>query len=148
MRRGRLVLPTLARHLVGEVLRTFVMMTIAFLAIFILAEFFDRFDDFLRQGADARTIALLFLYRAPLVIARVAPVAMLAGGLVGLGLLARNNEFVALRSCGVSLGQVTAPLLVVGVLIGGATFLWGETVVPASARRWSQIWNQGVKRPG
>jgi lipopolysaccharide export system permease protein len=146
MRRGRLVLPTLARHLVGEVLRTFAMMTIAFLAIFILAEFFDRFDDFLRQGADARTIALLFLYRAPLVIARVAPVAMLAGGLVGLGLLARNNEFVALRSCGVSLGQVTAPLLVVGVLIGSATFLWGETVVPASARRWSQIWNQGVKK--
>ena len=146
MQRGRLVLPIIARHLISEVLRTFAMMTLAFVVIFVIAEFFDRFDDFLKQGATARTIALLFLYRVPLVIARVTPVAMLAGGLVGLGLLGRNNEFVALRSCGVSLAQVTTPLLALGVLIGGGTFLWGETVVPASARRWSQIWNQDVKK--
>jgi lipopolysaccharide export system permease protein len=146
MRRGRVLLPTLTRHLVREVVRTFLMMTLAFVAIFVLAEFFDRFDDFLRQGASAGTIALLFAYRIPLVIAQVTPVAVLAGTLVGLGLLARNNEFVAMRSCGVSLWQVTAPLAVVGIVIGLANFFWGETVVPASARRWSQIWNQEVKK--
>jgi lipopolysaccharide export system permease protein len=144
--RGRLVLPTLARHLVREVLRTVAMMTLAFVAIFIIAEFFDRFDDFLKQGASAGTIALLFLHRIPFVVAQVTPVAVLAGALVGLGLLTRNNEFVALRSCGVSLAQVTAPLAAVGVLIGIGLFFWGETVVPASARRWTQIWNQDVKK--
>jgi lipopolysaccharide export system permease protein len=121
-------------------------MTLAFVAIFIVAEFFDRFDDFLRQDASAGTIALLFLHRIPFVISQVAPIAVLASALVGLGLLARNNEFVALRSCGVSLWQITAPLALVGVLIGGATFVWGETVVPASARRWTQIWNDQVKK--
>lgn len=146
MRRGRIVLPTITAHLIREVLRTFGLMMVAFVAIFVLAEFFDRFDDFLKQGASAGTIALLFLYRIPLVIAQVTPVAVLAGALVGLGLLARNNEFVALRSCGVSLLQVTAPLAAIGVLIGVANFLWGETVVPASAHRWTQIWNQDVKK--
>jgi lipopolysaccharide export system permease protein len=146
MRRGRLILPTLTRHLVREVLRTVAMMTLAFVAIFVIAEFFDRFDDFLRQHAAWTTIAMLFAYRIPLVVAQVMPVAVLAGTLVGLGLLARNNEFVAMRSCGVSLWQVTAPLAVVGVLIGAANFFWGETVVPASARRWAQIWNQEVKK--
>jgi lipopolysaccharide export system permease protein len=131
---------------VREVLRTFALMTTAFVVIFVIAEFFDRFDDFLRQDASAGTIALLFLHRIPFVVAQVAPVAVLAGALVGLGLLARNNEFVALRSCGVSLGQVTAPLVVVGVLIGVATFVWGETVVPASARQFTQIWEQQVKK--
>jgi lipopolysaccharide export system permease protein len=140
------LLPTISRHLVREVLRTFLMMTLAFVAIFVIAEFFDRFDDFLKQGASAGTIALLFLYRIPLVVAQVTPVAVLAGSLVGLGLLARNNEFVALRSCGVSLWQVTAPLAAVGVVIGVAIFFWGETVVPASAHRWTQIWNQEVKK--
>lgn len=142
----RLWLPTLTRHLVREVLRTFALMTAAFVAIFIIAEFFDRFDDFLEQDAAPGTIALLFLHRVPFVIAQVAPVAVLAGALVGLGLLARNNEFVALRSCGVSLWQVTAPLAGVGVLIGVATFVWGETVVPASARRETLIWEQQVKK--
>jgi len=142
----RFVLPTLTRHLVREVLRTFLLMMFAFVVIFVLADFFDRFDDFLKQGASAGTIALLFVHRIPLVIAQVTPVAVLAGALVGLGLLARNNEFVALRSCGVSLWQVTAPLAVVGVVIGLTTFLWGETIVPASARRWTKIWNQEVKK--
>lgn len=145
-RRGRVILPTLARHLIREVLRTFALMTIAFVAIFIVAEFFDRFDDFLRQDASPGTIALLFMHRIPFVLAQVTPIAVLAGALVGLGLLARNNEFVALRSCGVSLWQVTAPLALVGILIGAATFVWGETVVPASARRWSHIWNDQVKK--
>ena len=140
------LLPTISRHLVREVLRTFLMMTLAFVAIAIIAEFFDKFDDFLKQGASARTIALLFAYRIPLVIAQVTPVAVLAGTLVGLGLLARNNEFVALRSCGVSLWQVTVPLVAVGVAIGVAVFFWGETVVPASAHQWTQTWNQEVKK--
>jgi lipopolysaccharide export system permease protein len=144
-RRGRFYLPTITRHLVREVLRTFAMMTLAFVVIFIIAEFFDRFDNFLRQDASPGTIALLFLHRVPFVVGEVAPVAVLAGALVGLGLLARNNEFVALRGCGVSLWQVTAPLAVVGVLIGVATFVWGETVVPASARQRTQILNQQVK---
>jgi lipopolysaccharide export system permease protein len=140
------LLPTISRHLVREVLRTFFMMTLAFVAIAVIAEFFDKFDDFLKQGASAETIALLFAYRIPLVIAQVTPVAVLAGTLVGLGLLARNNEFVALRSCGVSLWQVTLPLAAVGIAIGVAIFFWGETVVPASAHRWTQIWNQEVKK--
>jgi len=144
--RGRLFLPTLGWHLVREFLRTFALMVLAFVAIFVIAEFFDRFDTFLKQGASAGTIALLFLYRIPFVVSQVAPVAVLAGALVGLGLLARNNEFVALRSCGVSLAQITAPLAVVAVLVGAGTFAWNETVVPASAHRWNQIWNQDVKK--
>jgi lipopolysaccharide export system permease protein len=140
------LLPTISRHLVREVLRMFFLMLIAFIAISIIAVFFDRFDDFLKQGASAGTIALLFVYQIPLVVAQVTPLAVLAGTLVALGLLARNNEFVALRSCGVSLWQVTAPLGLVGVAIGIAIFAWGESVVPASARRYSQIWNQEVKK--
>ena len=144
-RRGHVILPTIARHLTREFLRTFGLMVLAFVAIFIIAEFFDRFDTFLKQGASAGTIAELFLCRIPFVIAQVTPVAVLAGALVGLGLLARNNEFVALRSCGVSLLQVTVPLVIAGTGIAVATFVWGETVVPASAHRWSEIWNQEVK---
>jgi len=146
MDRGRVFLPTITRHLIREVLRTFLLMMVAFVAIALLATFFDRFDDFLRQGASPGAIALLFLYRIPILMVPIAPVAVLAGALVGLGLLARNNEFVALRSCGVSLWQVTAPLAAVAVAIGVAIFFWGETVVPASAQRWTQIWNQDVKK--
>ena len=75
---------------------------------------------------------------------QVTPLAVLAGGLVGLGLLARQNEFVALRACGVSIWQVLAAARDAGGrVIGLATFVWNETVVPASARRWHQVVEPG-----
>src|SRR5262249_22378876 len=100
----RLLLPTIARHLIVEFLRTFALTLAAFVAIYVIADFFDRFDDFLRSGVGVGTIVEAFLYRIPLVISQITPIAVLASALIGLGLLARNNEFVALRSCGVSMG--------------------------------------------
>ncbi|MGH7894620.1 MAG: LPS export ABC transporter permease LptG [Candidatus Binatia bacterium] len=144
--RRRLFVPIIARHLVTAFLRAFSLTIVAFVAIYILAEFFDQFDDFLRHEVGAATIARAFLYKIPLILTQITPVAVLAGALVGLGLLARTNEFVALRSCGVSLWQIATPLALVAVAIGIATFVWGETVVPASARQWNRIWNQEVRK--
>ena len=90
------------------------------LAIYVLADFFDRFDSFLQHDARAGAIIRLFLYRIPLIVTQVTPVAVLAGGLVGLGLLARQNEFVAMRACGVSIWQILLPLSLVAVVISVA----------------------------
>lgn len=142
----RLFLPVLGRHLGREFLRTFGMTMLAFIGIYLLADFFDRFDTFLQHDASASAIARLFLYRVPLVMTQVSPLAVLAGGLIGLGLLARQNEFVAMRACGVSIWQILAPLAALAVVISGLTFAWSELVVPASARRWHQVWNQEIKQ--
>ena len=57
----RLLLPTLGRHLVREFLRTFALTMLAFVAIYIIADFFDRFDTFLaaRRARPARSLRLV-----------------------------------------------------------------------------------------
>jgi lipopolysaccharide export system permease protein len=144
--RRRLLLPVLGRHVSVEFLRTFALTMLAFLAIYLLADFFDRFDTFLHYDASLSAIIRLFLYKVPLIMTQVTPLAVLAGGLIGLGLLARQNEFVAMRACGVSIWQVVVPLVLLATVICAATFAWNETVVPASARRWHQVWNQEIKQ--
>jgi lipopolysaccharide export system permease protein len=144
--RRRLLLPVLGRHVAWEFMRTFALTMLAFMSIYLLADFFDRFDSFLQNDASAGAIVRLFLYKMPLITTQVTPLAVLAGGLIGLGLLARQNEFVAMRACGVSIWQVLAPLVALSVLICIATFAWNETAVPASARRWHEVWNQEIKR--
>src|SRR5262245_15101261 len=146
--RRRLMLPVLGRHVGIEFLRTFALTMLAFVAIYLLADFFDRFDDFLRNDATLSAIARLFLYKTPIMLTQVAPLAVLSGGLIGLGLLARQNEFVAMRACGVSIWQVLTPLVAVSVIICIATFAWNETAVPASARRWHQVWDQESRQKG
>lgn len=142
----QLFLPVLGRHLRREFLRAFALTLVAFVAVYVVAEFFDRFDDFLENQASASAIVRAFLFKVPTIVTQVAPLAVLAGALLGLGILARNNEFVALRACGVSVWQLLAPLALMAAVISLATFAWNETVVPASARRWHQVWDQEVKK--
>src|SRR5262245_24025196 len=110
----RLLLPVVGRHLARAFLGTFALTMSAFIAIYVIADFFDRLDGFLKQDAPVGAIVRIFLFKLPLIVTQVTPVAVLAGGLVGLGLLARQNEFVALRACGVSIWQVVTPLLLLG----------------------------------
>jgi lipopolysaccharide export system permease protein len=141
-------LPVVGRHLVWEFLSAFGLTLTAFVAIYLIADFFDQLNGFLRRDAPAGAIVRLFLFKLPLVLTQVTPVAVLVGGLVGLGLLARQNEFVALRACGVSVWQMATPLLVLAAVISVATFAWNETVVPYSAHRWHTIENVEIKKRG
>ena len=142
----RVVLRVVGRHLTREFLSAFSLTLGAFVVIFITAEFFDRLDGFLRRDVPADAIARFFLFKIPLVLTQVMPAAVLVGALVGLGLLARQNEFVALRACGVSVWQVAAPLIAVTVGLSILVFVWNETVVPYSARRYHAIENIEIKK--
>ena len=142
----RLWTPTLARYLWREVLRIFALTLATFVALSLIADFFDRVDTFLEHHAGFAIILRSFLYRAPQVVTQVTPIALLTGALIGLGLMARHREFVALRACGVSSMQVLLPLLVLASLVAGATFVWNETIVPGAARRWHEVWNREVKK--
>ena len=144
----RLVLRVVARHLTREFLGAFFLTLTAFTAIYIVAEFFDRLESFLRHEATMGAIARYFVFKLPLVVAQVTPFAVLVGALVGLGLLARQNEFVALRACGVSVWQIAAPLLTLALAISVGTFAWNEIVVPYSAQRWHSIENFEIKKRG
>ena len=146
--RRRLLAPVVARHVAGEFLRIFALALVTFVTIYIIVDFFDRFDGFLRHEAPPGAMIRYFLFKLPLVVTQVTPFAVLAGALVGLGLLARHNEFVALRACGVSLWQVAAPLLAVAAAISVGVFVWNETLVPESARRWHAIEDMEIKKRG
>ena len=138
--------PTLARYLRREVLRVVLLTLVAFVALSLIADFFDRVDTYLKHDASLATVLRGFLYRAPLVVSQVTPMAMLAGTLIALGLMARHREFVALRACGVSTWQILLPLLAVAAVVSVLLLAWGEAVVPYSARRWHEIWTLEVKK--
>ena len=137
---------TVALHLAREFLWAFALTLGAFIAIYVIADFFDRFDTFLRHDASGGAIVRYFLFKIPLVVTQATPLAVLTGGIVGLGLLARQHEFVALRACGVSIWQMITPLLALAALISVAAFAWNESVVPYSAHRWHMIETVEIKK--
>jgi lipopolysaccharide export system permease protein len=138
--------PVISRHLLGTFLRTAVLCLVTFLAIALIVDFFDQFDGFLHHKASAAPIARYFLFKVPLFVTQLTPIALLAGVLLGLGGLGRHNEFVALRAAGVSIWQIAAPLLGVAVLISGLVLYWNERVVPYCAQRSHDIYAVEIRK--
>jgi lipopolysaccharide export system permease protein len=139
--------PVLSRHLLRAFLTTAALCLAAFVAIALIVDFFDRFEGFIHHGASTAAIFKYFLLRAPLFVTRAAPLAILAGILLGFGGLGRHNEFVALRAAGVGIWQIAIPPLAAAVVISGLMFLWNERVVPYAAQQARDVYAFEIRSP-
>jgi lipopolysaccharide export system permease protein len=138
--------PVLTRHVITVCARTTGLCVAAFLAIYLVVEFFEKFEVFLYHGAAPGAIVRYFLFRIPMFLTRVVPMAVLAGILLGLGNLGRHHEFVALRAAGVSVWQISAGLLLVVLALSGLTLLWNEHVVPDCSQRAHDVYATQIRQ--
>jgi len=145
-RRHALVPGMLARYLVGEFLRILSLTLLAFIIVYLIADFSDRIDDFLKYQASVGAIVRYFLVRIPQMIPEVLPIAVLAAMLLTLGGLARHNEVTAMRASGISSAQIVAPLAGTCLVFSILVFVWSETVVPYFARRAHYINTVEIKK--
>ena len=136
----------LSRYLVEEFLRILGLCLVAFLVVYLIADFSDRIDDFLKHQAPVGTVIRYFLVRIPLIINEVLPIAVLAAMLLGLGGLSRHNEITAMRACGLSSVQIVGPLFLTTLLLSVAVFYWNENVVPYFASRAHYINTVEIKK--
>jgi lipopolysaccharide export system permease protein len=126
-------LPTVSRYLLREFGRAFALCLAAFVGLYLCVDFFERFPGFLSHDAPTHLVALYFALKIPLILTQMAPVAVLAAMLLSLGNLARRSELMAMRSCGISLWQIGAPLVGACLAISLLTLAWSEYVVPGAS---------------
>lgn len=106
----------------------------AWFALTILIIFFD----FINESGDVNENysslqALIYLsYSIPSRLYELFPTAMLLGTLLGLGNLAANSEFIAMRAAGISIGNIIFSVLKLGFFLALGIFFFGEYVVPKS----------------
>lgn len=125
----------IARYVLGEFLRLFTLCMVGFILIYVLVDLFDRLDGFLRDQASVSEIVRYLLFKIPLIVTQLVPVATLAAVLLTLGTMARHNELTALRASGMSTAQLAVPLFVTAVVLSLTTLAWNEVVVPYCTER-------------
>jgi len=86
----------------------------------------------LQRGDGLRALTLI-AWRMPISAYRYLPVAVLLGGVVGLGTLAMHNELVVARAAGASIWRIYLSVLHAGIPLALGLALIGEFAVPASA---------------
>jgi lipopolysaccharide export system permease protein len=107
---------------------------VAWLALVMLDVFFAFINE-LESTNDQYTsykAVIYLIYTLPARFYEFFPTATLIGSLLGLGNLAANSEFIAMRAAGFSIKNIIFSVLKLGVVLTVFAFLVGEWVVPAS----------------
>ncbi|WP_327049817.1 LPS export ABC transporter permease LptG [Geotalea daltonii] len=99
-----------------------------FIAIFLVVDFLEKIGRF--AGANPAYIALFFLTRIPEVICQTSAMAVLMATLLTLGMFSMSSELTAMRGCGLSLGRIAMPILVIAFSVSILNLAINEYVLP------------------
>ena len=75
--------------------------------------------------------------RAPQLVQRFLPFAVLLGTIITAATLSQNSEVISMKSGGLSAHQILAPLVITSLLVAIVSFIFNETVVAPSTARLS-----------
>lgn len=124
----------LDRYIVRNFLQPYAYCILGFLSIWLI---FDISDNS-AQIFDARTpiLAVLRFYagQIPQVLVILLPVSLLLALLFSLGRMSRANEIVSMLTAGVSVPRVALPLLLVGLVTTGVTFVLNYSLAAHAER--------------
>ncbi|MSR06070.1 MAG: YjgP/YjgQ family permease [Gemmatimonadetes bacterium] len=125
----------LSRYLLKQHAAPFIFALGATTGIMLLNQIAKRFGDLVGKGLPASVIAEVFALSVPFIVAMTLPMAVLVAVLYTFSRLAGDNELTALKANGVSLGQLTRPLLLAATGVSIAAFLFSDHVLPPSNHR-------------
>jgi lipopolysaccharide export system permease protein len=118
------------KYFLIEFFKYFAIFTLSFTAIAIVAEFFDKADEFYENQPSLYLVAQYLLLQAPRVMLYALPFASLFSILITIGLASKWRETIIIRASGNSTKKLFSYFLGLGVLISLAALALGETVVP------------------
>lgn len=105
---------------------------IAWLALVLLDVFFAFINEAEKTNALYTTTqaSIYLIYTLPARFYEFFPNAALIGTLLGLGNLAANSEFIAMRAAGLSISKIIFSVVKLGLILALLLFAIGEWVVP------------------
>ncbi|RJP85919.1 MAG: LPS export ABC transporter permease LptG [Desulfobacteraceae bacterium] len=116
------------------------------IAVYLSIDFFSRIDKFLEAGIPSSLTLAFFLYKIPLIVSQITPIAVLLGVLTVFGLMSKNNEILALKSGGISAYYLLQPMVAIGMVLSILLFVFSEAVVPMTVIKSNRIEEKTSKK--
>jgi lipopolysaccharide export system permease protein len=138
----------LDRYIATAWLRLLALCLGSFVSVYLVLDMMEKIPKFIRAGGTARDMIGFFVCKLPEMVGQTASFSILMATLLTLGLLSRNSEITAMRSCGVSLLRISVPMLVLGLLTSLALLVNTELVVPKSYERMEYIERVSINKEG
>ncbi|HEX3036483.1 MAG TPA: LPS export ABC transporter permease LptG [Thermodesulfobacteriota bacterium] len=125
----------LRRYFIKEFIKFLLIFLVSFTALSIVAEFFDKANEFYSKKAPLYVVIQYLLLQSPGVMLYALPFAILFSILITIGIASKWREVIIIRASGGSTKTFFANFLVIGVVFTLLALLLGETIVPDMTRK-------------
>ncbi|MCH8011920.1 MAG: LptF/LptG family permease [Candidatus Marinimicrobia bacterium] len=102
---------------------------IAFLMIFIIVDAVENLDRFIDSSVPLKIISTYYLFSIPWFVNIGLPMAVLIATIFTVGLFSRRNELTAMKSSGISMYRIAAPLILCSLIISIGSFFFEDKLV-------------------
>ncbi|MGL1930270.1 MAG: LptF/LptG family permease [Desulfotalea sp.] len=135
----------LDKYLLKQFFKFLLTIGSGFVALYLLIDFFEKFDNFSEAGKPLSLAFEYFLLSVPFVLDQLGPIMILLSGVVTLGLLNHSNELTALKAGGLPLRKIIVPLIGGGIITTTLLLASAQWILPITVTRTNEIWLEGVK---
>ena len=126
-------------YIIKEFLLLFAGTFFICLFIFVMQFLWMWMNNLIGKGLTIDLLAKFFWYSSLTVIPRSMPLAVLLASLISFGNLGEHFELLSMKSAGIPLIRILAPLIFVAALICGASFVFQDGVSPYATRELSRL---------
>ncbi len=123
------------RYISKSFAASFVWCLFVFAIMAIVIDIFSFIDDIVKNKIPFQSIFAFYFYYTPtIIIQQVTPMAVLLSTIYMLSNLNKNNEITAMKSSGIGLWRILAPLLVTGFLISISVYMANDRIIPITSK--------------
>ncbi len=138
----------ITRYVLRHFAAVFGVALFGFGGIYLVVDFFEKLDDIIEKKAAVGHAVLYFAYKIPGILIQGIPMAVLLASLIGLGLLQRNREIIALRAAGLQAWVYAGPIVAASIGLALVTFIGGEAIGRSLNRKAETLWREKIDRKG
>ncbi|MGH9394211.1 MAG: LptF/LptG family permease, partial [Terriglobales bacterium] len=117
-------------YVVREFLAYTGLLLAAFLVLVLVFTAFELIGSVLQHHVPLLLVAQYLAYFSPQMLYTMAPLAILVGVLITVGLMSKANEITAMKACGISIYRVLVPMMIAAGVLCGLQFALDASWLP------------------
>jgi lipopolysaccharide export system permease protein len=135
----------LHRYVLKRFIYCYVLSATGLIGIFLVVDFFERVDEFVRRDMPYSDLISYFICKIPSIFFYMAPQAVLLATVITLAVLARDNEIIAMKAGGVGIVGITLPILGAALVVALLVLASNEYIVPIANKKMNYIFKVKVQ---
>ncbi len=136
----------LDRYIVQQFLSILVMALLGFISIFVIVDLIENLDRFIDNSVPTNVVINYYIYSLPWFVNIALPMSVLISTIFSIGLMAKRNEWTAMKASGISLYRIAFPLILVGFIISGISYVLDNQLVSIGNEKRFDIEREFIKR--